>query len=147
MRVGDSYELFDIYGPPLGIRDDEPSNAGARIERIKGGFLLSALWMLHVGKAKKRGHMLCLDSKLILLPKRQFAVCNAIPNSKMPVNMSGLRLFVRVVRLAHRLSDMAKAAGAKDDARMLRPSMLKNTADRCGYRVPFLDTIAATSLR
>lgn len=142
MHVGDGYDLFDFYGPPMGIGDDNLSNTGARIERIKGGLFLSAGWMLHVGKAHKRGHMLCLDTKLVLLPNRKFEVTH-LGFSKEPVNLMGLRLFVRIVRLAHRLADMAKQAGAKEDARMMRPNIQNKAPDRFGFRIPFLDCIAA----
>lgn len=145
MKVGECYELFDFYGPALPeLGDAGPANAGARIERVKGGFLFSALWMLHIGKAKRRGHMYAPGVKLKLLPGRKLEIVSERFEDGEQVAFAGLRLFVRICRLAHRLASMAKAAGAKEDVRLLRPAMMKEVDHRCGYEVPFLNTLAAT---
>lgn len=144
MRVGDSYELFDVYGPSmLPGTDVDPANAGARIEKVKGGYALSALWMLHIGKAKKRGHMWVPAVKLKLLPGRKFELVPDKREDGEQVALAGLRLFIRICRLGHRLAAMAKASGAKDDARKLQPTMGSKVDNRCGYQVDFLATLAA----
>lgn len=144
MRVGDSYELFDVYGPSmLSGTDVDPANAGARIEKVKGAYVLSALWMLHVGKAHKRGHMWSPGAKLKLLPGRKFELIPEKRADGEQVALAGLRLFIRICRLGHRLAAMAKASGAKEDARKLRPTMMKEVDNRCGYQVDFLTTLAA----
>lgn len=147
MKLGDSYELFDVYGPSMfkGVETD-PANASARIEKVKGGYRLSALWMLHIGKAKRRGHMWSPGVTLKLLPGRKFELVPAKGTDGQQVAHGGLRLFIRINRLAHRLATMAKAAGAKDDARTLQPTMMSEVDHRCGYTVAFLDTLAAESL-
>jgi hypothetical protein len=69
-----------------------------------------------------------------LLPGRRFAL-----ESK---EMESLRMFVRIVRLANRLSRMAKAEGESLCARQLRPSLEGHSEERCGYYVPFLNRLA-----
>lgn len=146
MKVGDSYELFQVYGPSMlpGTGAD-PAYAGARIEKVKGGYELSALWMLHIGKATKRGHMWVPAVKLKLLPGRKFELVPDKRKDGEQVALAGLRLFIRICRLAHRLAVMAKASGAKDDARKLLPTMMSKVDNRCGYQVPFLETLAAST--
>jgi hypothetical protein len=141
MKLGASYELFDVYGPSLGC--SEPASAGACIEKIKGGYMLSALWMLNVGKAKRRGHLWSPSVVLKLLPNRKFAVSDVFVSARRPISLDGLKLFVRIVRLGHRLADMATAAGDKEAARKLRPTLSRRIDDRCGHVVKFLDSLAA----
>ncbi len=96
--------------------------------------------MLHVGDARRRGHILVLDDKLVLQKNRKFKVVE-------PDASGSLTLFMRVVRLAHRLARMATAAGEKGDAFLLRPQMVPQRCEfdrRLGERVLFLDRLAAT---
>lgn len=132
MKLGDDYQLFDVYGPSIAGAD--PANASASIEKIKGGYSLSAMWMLNIGNARRRGHMWVPTVTINLLPGRKFKIKQA--------NLNALRLFIRICRLAHRLAKMADSAKAYDDARKLRPSMLKRTEGRCGYEVEFLKELA-----
>mgnify|MGYP003597351062 CR=1 FL=1 len=98
MKHGDSYELFDVYGPAMHPGTDaDPANAGARIEKVKGGYVLSALWMLHIGKAQKRGHMWSPGVKLKLLPGRKFELIPEKRANGEQVALAGLRLFARPI--------------------------------------------------
>ena len=111
MKLGDCYELFDVYGPSMFKGGDtDPANAGARIEKVKGGYVLSGLWMLHIGKAQKRGHMWSPGVKLKLLPARKFELIPEKRADGEQVALAGLRLLIRICRLGHRLAAMAKAS-------------------------------------
>lgn len=102
MKVGDCYELFDVYGPSMfknGDTELDPANASASIERIKGGYRLSAGWMLHIGKARRRGHMWAPGVTLKLLPGRKFELVPAKGADGEKVALAGLRLFIRINRL------------------------------------------------
>lgn len=146
MKVGDYFELFDVSMAVVKSEKEDYPTASARIERVKGGYSLSALWMLHVGKVKRRGHMFCPGVTLKLMPGRQFEI-PAKTQSEAEVSLAGLRLFIRIVRLAHRLSRMAAAIGEKGCERKLRPSVTGHEEERCGYVVPFLNKLAAPPLR
>lgn len=146
MKVGDYVELFDVSMYVDNSDKQDYPNAGARIERVKGGYCLSALWMLHIGKVKKRGYMFCPGVTVKLMPGRKFEI-PAKDDGEADVSMAGLRLFIRIVRLAHRLSRMASAAGEKGCARKLCPSVTGHEEERCGYIVPFLNKLAAPPLR
>ena len=146
MKVGDYFTLFDVgMFVDMGDKEDCPT-ASAQIERVKGGYSLSALWMLHVGKVKRRGHMFVPGVTLKLMAGRQFEI-RAKDQSEAEVSIAGLRLFIRIVRLAHRLSRMAAAAEEKGCERKLRPSVTGHEEERCGYIVPFLNRLAAPPLR
>lgn len=146
MKVGDYFELFDVSRcVDMDDKEDYPT-ASARIERVKGGYSLSALWMLHVGKVKKRGHMFVPGVTLKLMPGRRFEIRTRDQN-EADVSIAGLRLFIRIVRLTHRLSRMAAAVGEKGCERKLRPSVTGHEEERCGYVVPFLNRMAAPPLR
>lgn len=146
MKVGDYFELFDVsMYMEKSVNEDYPT-ASARIERVKGGYSLSALWMLHVGKVKKRGHMFVPGVTLKLLPGRKFEI-QAKDQNAAAVAIAGIRLFIRIVRLAHRLSRMAASVGEKGCERKLRPSVTGYEEERCGYVVPFLNKLAAPPLR
>jgi hypothetical protein len=133
MRVGDVFELMDFYGPPM-FTDGEPLSASASIERVRGGLRFSGLWMLHVGKTKLRGHMWCSGFEMVLRPSRKFEMVKE-------TDIGHLKLFVRIIRLATRLADMAKKAGDRDAAYKMRP-LITTSAERLGFYIPFLDKIA-----
>jgi hypothetical protein len=140
MKVGEVYELFDVYGPPMFPEGSEATCAGASIERIKGGLCFNALWMLNVGrKGRKRPIMFVPSVVLKQVQKRNFELQ---VDKEAHHSHHGLRLFVRIVRLAHRLADMAKAAGELDCERKLRPTVFGYPEERCGYVVPFLNRIS-----
>lgn len=115
----------------------EATNASAHIERVNGGFVVSALWMLHVGKAHRRGHMLTSFS-LKLLPGRRFSI-SSIPGGSSP--LVTLSIFVRIVRLMHRLSRMALSAGDRKASLDLLPSIRFKPFG--SYVVDYLQKIAA----
>ena len=146
MKVGDYFELFDV-SMALGKseKEDYPT-ASASIERVKGGYSLSAIWMLHVGKVKRRGHMFVPGVALKFLPGRKFEI-QAKDQNAAAMAIAGIRLFIRIVRLAHCLSRMAASVGEKGCERKLRPSVTGHEEERCGYVVPFLDKLAAPPLR
>ncbi|TAG49758.1 MAG: hypothetical protein EAZ30_02680 [Betaproteobacteria bacterium] len=136
MRLGDERTLFDVYTsrPMYDEVPDEHGSASAQIERVRGGFYLSALWMLPIGNHRSRGTLFCTGFAIRLLPNRRFALEHK--------DVDNLRLFVRIVRLAARVSSMAKAAGESQCARLLRPSLEGHWEERCGYVVPFLNRLA-----
>jgi hypothetical protein len=138
MRVGDSFTLFCFSGPPVfGLEGGEPSTASACIERVHGGLNLSALWMLHVGRAAgRRTHVFVPDLRIAVRPGREFELFRQSPSD------NGLRLFTTVVRRVHRLADLAEASGAVDAAMDMRPSIRGYEKRPLGKRVPFLATIA-----
>lgn len=133
MRVGDVFDLMDFYGPPM-FTDGKPQSASASVERVRGGLRFSALWMLHVGKTKLRGHMWCSGFVMVLRPGRKFEMVKE-------TDIGHLKLFVRIIRLATRLADMAKKAGDKDAAYKMRP-LITTSVERLGHYIPFLDKIA-----
>lgn len=133
MRLGDSYILYDFYQPTssdvLGL-----SNFAA-IERVKGGFSLSATWLLLIGHFIKRGYIIIPDFRIKLLRHRQFEV----PTQS---DYKSLRVFIRLVRLTHRLADMANAAGEKEASVIMRPHISQyHSLKHTGQIVPFLNTL------
>lgn len=139
MRAGEAYNLFDVAGPPVfGLPGGTPSEASASVERVPGGLVLSALWMLHVGaSAHRRAHVLVPGVRLAVRPGRQFAAVGWDPSAD-----NGLRLFIRVVRFAHRLADLAEARGDREAAEQMRPVLRRCDRRRLGVRVAFLDALA-----
>jgi hypothetical protein len=142
MKVGDRFELFDVCGPSM-FEGGDPSSASAGIERVKGGHNLSALWMLHIGNARRRGHLWASGVKLKLLAGRRFEI---LTESDAGEAKATLQSFVCICRLAHRLAAMATAAGDLKAAWLLRPMMTNEVADRYGHEIGFLNSIAARPL-
>ncbi|WP_037586985.1 hypothetical protein [Stenoxybacter acetivorans] len=141
MKVGDCYELFDVYEPGLWQGDMSASaNAFAAIERVYGSCRLSGLWLLNIGNAKRRGYLYVDEIRIKLLPNRTFELLPYRQGGEQAA-LNGLRLFVRICRLAHRLAVMARNAGAIEDALKLRPCLMNEVERRCGHEVAFLKTL------
>ncbi len=139
MKIGDKYDLFDVSHAPMTQTDRKywPS-ASARVERVRGGYDLSALWMLEIGNMKRLGTIFVPGFRLKLAQGRVF---EAHVNGEDGADLlrSSLRLYILIVRLAQRLSGMASARGEHACARMLRPMVTMHDEDRNGYTVPFLN--------
>lgn len=141
MRVGDELPIFEFSGPPMTERI-ESTRVACHVRRARGAFLLEVLWMAHVGKASKRGHIwswvyfhLGTGSTVTLLGEE------GKTESEILSAESSVR---RVCRLVQRLQRMAERAGDRHSMVSMMP-MPGHWRDENGV-VPFLQTIVAPML-
>lgn len=147
MRIGEELALFGFTGPAMSPKTG-PTMAHATVIRHRGGYRLEVFWMLHVGNAKRRGHIwswidfvLEKGSTIRFVPERP-----GTPETTVAAIRASEKSVRLVCRLVARLREMAKKAGNRTSAFAMRPQLC--AADRRTVNhATFLDTIAAVPLR
>ncbi|GIK74532.1 MAG: hypothetical protein BroJett021_35200 [Chloroflexota bacterium] len=141
MRVGDELPIFEFSGPPMSEKIAS-TKVACHVQRAKGSWRLEVLWMAHVGKASKRGHIwswvdfrLGAGSAITLLSE---------PNKDKSHVLSAEFQVRRICRLVDRLRRMADHAGDWHSMARMEASP-GYWRDDIGV-VPFLKQIAAPML-
>lgn len=149
MKVGEELSMFEFAGPSGGL--GQGSNAagfsqgsnldygsvGARITRMHGGkWMLEVIWMAHIGKALRRGHIW----SWVFFRLETGSIIRILPSSTDDDLIQSEQLVRKVCRLVARLSKMAEKTGDRQSmARMLAyPKKFQHVP-----YISFLDTIAA----
>lgn len=145
MKVGDELSIFNFIGPSgftKGSNADR-GEVGARIQRLHGKeWKLEVFWMVHIGKAFKRGHIWSWVTfrlgagSIIRITNKSSEHVNTLIDAEKSVR--------RVCRLVHRLSKMAKKNGdSRSMSRMMaHPRQYYELPNEKPY-IAFLETIAA----
>ena len=114
MKVGDELIFLSFTGP--GYSPKVQGSVEVSVERLRGCWNFSALWLSLIGRnAKRRGFILVPGTKFKLLPGRKFAIA-----SKQDEH--GMLLVRRMLRRSYKLAQWAKASGEHSAARALYPS-------------------------
>lgn len=141
MRVGDELPIFEFFGPPM-LENLGPSRVSCCVQREKGLWRLDVLWMAHIGKARKRGHIWSWVNfhlgagSMVTLLSEEGQDASELLRAEFQVR--------RVCRLVGRLQRMADRAGDRRSMVSMMPS--PGHWRRESDVVPFLQQIAAHPL-
>lgn len=114
MKMGDVLTLLDFTGP--GLYPGHQGSVGVSVERKRGYWEFSALWLSEIGRnARRRGHILVPSAKFKLRPGRKIEVLSNL-------DLDGMRLVRLILRRSSKLAKWAKKSGESFAAGALEPS-------------------------
>ena len=114
MKVGDGLTILDFTGP--GFSPDHQGSVGVSVERRRGCWEFSALWLSEIGRnARRRGHIFVPGAKFKLLPGRKIEVMSNL-------DQDGMRLVRLILCRSSKLAKWARESGDRLAAGALSPS-------------------------
>lgn len=114
MKVGDGLTILDFKGP--GLSANHEGSVGVSVERKRGCWEFSALWLSEIGRnSRRRGHIFVPGARFKLLSGRKIEAMSS-------VDLDGMRLVRLILRRSSTLTRWAEESGDRLAAGALNPS-------------------------